>query len=650
MTRVTVISLLLLGLVTGGMTPVSGDTTDADPAGHWTLNLDDWTGQDARTWGTRIVDLDGNVHRIGMLEAPGPAILVFINSWCPVSRRYTVELNRLHEAALAHDIAFYGVISDPLSTAAQAREFAEAYEIGFPVLFDGSGDLARRLDPVVTPEVFVVSVHDDVLYRGRIDNRFESIGVLRNQITSHDLAGVISNIASGSVELPTRTTPVGCVFEAWKEPVPETVTWHRDIAPLLTANCVECHRNDGVAPFALDTYQHASARAQMLSLVTSAEIMPPWRAVEGFGLFRDERHLSERQKDLFSAWADAGTPLGNPDDSIPAVQWPERDWQTGEPDMVVEMIEPYAVSAGGPDIYRYFVIPFELLRERAVSAIEFLPGDPSVVHHANLFVDYSGRARRQDAQDDEPGFSVFGTGDFFDYSGEGEAWGIGGWTPGVDPYVLPEGYAMWLPVGGGDIVFEIHYHPSGKATVDQSRMAFYFTDKPVRHWVDGMVIGTQNLVIPADSDDYWRHITMDVPVDVTLVDILPHMHFLGAEAKAVATLPDGSHVPLVHVKNWDLRWQNIFFFREPLFLPAGSRIDGWVRFDNTALNPYNPSSPPKTVGWGWGSDEEMAEFWISFVLDDPSKREQFISASWSSWYGTATLTEPVPDLEDLEIR
>lgn len=611
---------------------------------------DAWSGQVAHVYGTRVVDLDGNVHRIGTDTGVRPVVLLFMNAFCPVSSRYAPELNDLAEFADAQGASFYGVMSGPYLTVGEARNFVADHGFHFPVIFDPSGDLALRLNPAVTPEAFVIDTRDDVIYRGRIDDRFEAIGVLRNLITSHDLKDAIAKVGTDDDPQPVSTTPVGCVFEGWDAGrLPESVTYNQDIAPLLAANCTECHRNGSIAPFPLDTYVDAKRRARMLAFVTREQIMPPWRAVEGFGSFRDERHLSDRQVALLAAWAEAGAPLGEDVEALPETVWPDPEWRTGEPDLVLAMEEPFAIPATGPDIYRYFVIPFELLEERAVSAIEFQPGDERVVHHANIFVDYSGRARRADARDDEPGFSVFGTGSFFDYSGEAETWGIGGWTPGVDPYALPDNHAMWLPAGAGDIVFEIHYHLNGKATEDRSRIGLTFTDETVAHWVDGLVIGTQQLAIPPESDTYWRHVRMEVPAPLTLVDIMPHMHYLGAEAKAIATLPDGTQIPLVHVEEWDLRWQNIYFFREPVRLPAGSTIDGWIRFDNTSSNPYNPTLPPKTVTWGWGSDEEMMEFWISFVLDDWRERDRVINASWETWSGNPRWDRPVPDLADLNL-
>ena len=614
----------------------------SDPA-----DFSGWKGETVDVIGVRVVDLDGQIHRIGVDDSTRPAVLVFMNNYCPVSNRYAPELQAFADLAAEADIDFYGVMSDPTITSEEARQFATEYGIDFPIIFDGSGDLALRLDPLATPEAFVVGTDNQVVYRGRIDDRFASIGILRNTFSSHDLLDVMAGLEAGETIVPYRTMPVGCIFEAWDHGMPETVTYTRDIAPLLNANCVQCHREGGVGPFAFETYEQAKRRAKMISLVTLQGLMPPWRAAHGFGSFRDERHLSDRQIALISAWDDAGAPLGEPEAMLPPPNWPPDGWTLGEPDLVAEMAESYEIPATGPDIYRYFVIPIELFGETAVKALEFRPGDTTVVHHANVFIDYSGRARREDAKDDEPGFSVFGTGGFFDYNGEQETWGIGGWTPGAQPYRLPDDMGMWFPAGQGDVVFEIHYHLSGKATTDQSRMAFYYADEPVSKWVDGFVIGTQELNIAPGDNNYWRQFHMDIPVDLTLVDMLPHMHYIGKQAIAVATLPDGETIPLIHIEKWDFRWQNVYVFREPIDLPAGSRIDAWFSFDNSSTNPYNPADPPVDVTWGWGSNEEMCEIWVSFVLDDWNQRDSVITASYDSWYQDTTLRSPPPTLEEL---
>ena len=167
----------------------------------------------------------------------------------------------------------------------------------------------------------------------------------------------------------------------------------------------------------------------------------------------------------------------------------------------------------------------------------------------------------------------------------------------------------------------------------------YFADEPVSRYVDGVVIGTQDLRIPPGEENYWRRFSMDVPAGMTLTDVTPHMHFLGREFIAIATLPDGSETPLVRIADWDFRWQNTYAYRAPVHLPAGSRIDAWVRYDNTADNPQNPALEPETVTWGWETTDEMSELWIGFVPDSPADRQEIASASERSWYRQAHVSD-----------
>jgi hypothetical protein len=615
---------------------VSADSVPPDYAG--------WRGQTVDVFGKRLVDVRGQVHRLGIDHDVAPFILVFIDQDCPVSRRYAPELNGYHNQAKAAGLQFYGVVSDSLMSAEDARAFALDYGFEFPVLWDPSGDLAMRVEPTITPEVFVISPDNSVLYRGRFDNRFASITVLRSSFTSRDLLDVIETYRDGGQLIPRRTAAVGCYFEAWDDrDIPETVTYTRHISPIISANCVECHRHGSVAPFPLETYEQVKRRARMISFVTTEGIMPPWPAARGYGHFRDERHLSKRQIALLSAWADRGAPRGEPDQALPPPVWPSPDWLMGEPDLVIEMDQDFHVPAGGKDIYRYFVIPVEVPSDRHIVGLEFRPGDPQAVHHSLVYIDYTGRARQADADDEDYGFSVFGTGGFMDSSDPNTAIYIGGWAPGIDPIDLPPGYGVPLKGRAGDAVFEIHYRPTGKATKDRSRIGLYFAKEPVSHVVAGTVAGTLDVDIAPEDGTYWRQVYMDVPADIQLIGVSPHMHYIGKEVRAVATLPDGSKIPLLYIADWNFRWQNVYMYRQPLALPAGSRIDAWFKFDNSSDNPNNPHIPPGRVRWGWSSDEEMCELWMRFVADDPQSRYMVRHAGNQSWRRAADLSKPPPD-------
>ncbi len=588
-----------------------------------------------------VLDVDGQILRLGGDTSPEPFVVVMLDVGCPIVRRYAPQLNDIAKRAEGSGLRFYGVLSDSELSWPQARKFRDEFKLSFSVLMDASGSLAARLRPKVVPEAFVIDASDTLVYRGRIDDRFAAPGRPRARVTRHDLLDALAAVARGDRPLVVRTEPVGCEFEGWGDDLPENVTWARNVAPILNAHCVECHRAGAVGPFPLDTYKRARRRARMMARVVGDGLMPPWYATAGHGSFRDERVLTEREKGLLLRWAKTGAKEGKAGEAPPAPTFPDTGWRLGTPDLEFALPRPFEVPADGDDVYRYFVIPANLTRDLDVAAFDFLPGDASVVHHCIAYVDYSGWARKQEAKDPEPGFAVFdNTNGLLKSIGRGEIIAIGGWAPGSQAYLLPKGYGMKIPKGG-DLVLEIHYHLTGKATRDQSRCALYLAKAPITRWVEGLVIGTETLAIPAGDAAYWRHVSMAVPASMDLLDIGPHMHFLGKEVEVRATLPDGSVERLLKAA-WDFRWQSVYAYRTPVHLPKGSRIDAWFRFDNSAANPYNPHAPPKKVRWGWGSNDEMCELYLTIVPDDPKSLPALERSSIESWFRDAAGGEGPP--------
>lgn len=582
--------------------------------------------------GTRVLSIDGQILRIGGASASQTSVVVFLDPACPIASRYAPELNEHFDQARRAGLDFHAVISDPLVTPREARAFRDQAELRYPIIHDATGGLAKALMPTVVPEAFVIDVDDRVVYRGRIDDRFVAIGRVRQHVTSHDLRDAIAAAATGKSITPSRTTPIGCVFEAWKDELPTAVTYTRHVQPILEANCVTCHRPGGAGPFSLDTFELAKRRARMIGVVTEDRRMPPWPADPHIQRFRDQRTLTERDIALLSAWAANGMPRGDEADALPRTHHPQG-WSLGEPDAVVMMEEPYELPATGPDQYRRFVIPSPFKNATTIVAFDFQPGDPQVVHHVNIFHDTTGQARRRDLADAGPGYDAFGNQDGIDNATAWEIDGtpVGGWAPGSPGYQLPDGIGMYLEAGG-DIVVEIHYHLSGKATSDQSRIAFYTAKSPVQRYADGFVMGSFDVDIPAGESDYVRHIYMDVPADMQLIDLFPHMHFLGTEMWAEATTPTGEKIPLIRIRDWDFRWQAVYQFPNPVHIPRGSRIDAWFRYDNSAGNPDNPASPPVDVSWGWQSGDEMLEIWATTVYTNASDSAALNAAAFASFY------------------
>ena len=222
----------------------------------------------AQIIGARFLDVDGNIRRLGDENGAGPAAIVFVDKECPVSARYLGELNAFATEANKHGIDFYAVMSSPHRSWSDAKALRDDYGLDFPVLFDPSGDLAARLDPVTLGEAFVINEKDRMIYRGRIDDRFAGIGQLRRVIRNHDLLEAY-RAAFDPNAAPRATAPIGCYFEAWKKPALDRLaTYTRDIEPILAANCAECHQEGGIAPFSLQTYEKALERSGMLEYVT----------------------------------------------------------------------------------------------------------------------------------------------------------------------------------------------------------------------------------------------------------------------------------------------------------------------------------------------------------------------------------------------
>lgn len=389
-------------------------------------------------------------------------------------------------------------------------------------------------------------------------------------------------------------------------------TYTRDVAPILYANCAECHRPGEVAPFSLLSYVDASKRADWIAEVVEAGLMPPWRAAEGYGHFVAERRLSANDKKILSDWTAAGAPEGDPRDLPPPPSFSDG-WQLGEPDIILEAPHAVDVPADGRDIFHHFIIPLEFEQNVEVTAVEFRPGNPKVVHHAVILLDESGLARQRDRSTPEPGYNTTGS------LGVPLAGILNIWAPGVSARHLTGDVTLVLPKKA-DVVVQLHLHPSGKPEQDRSKIGLYLAKKPgQRHIMKRpFIFGPVTFDIPAGDTRHEVSSSITLPVDLTLTAVLPHMHLLGREMKVFAKLPDGSETPLIWIPDWNFNWQDQYVYREPVFLPKGTTVVVEAAFDNSADNPSNPTSPPKRVRFGEETTEEMCLAIFQAVAEHPS--------------------------------
>lgn len=574
----------------------------------------------ARRTTTRLkgVDLASKLQRLGERADCKAVVVAFLSTQCPISNGYLPQLNDLSTKYGRQGVEFYGVISDPSVTRADAIAHRDTFKIRFPVLFDGSGELRLTLAPTHTPHVFVLDAAGKGVYSGAIDDRYVQLGRKKETARSAYLEDAIKSIVSGHAVAITKTKPIGCLMEA---PPNKTasgqVTFTRDIAPIIQSNCASCHRPGQSAPFALLSYDDVSAHANQILEVTKSRFMPPWKPEAGFTRLRDEMRLTRHELSLLNAWVHSGKPQGDPADLPERIKFP-KGWQLGQPDLILKMDELFPIPADGPDIRQYFVIPSHLTEDRLIAAIEFHPGTPQAVHHASFYLDSYRVARRLDEQDPAPGYSGFG-GPQFRSQGT-----LNSWFPGMTPRKLPHPLGR-LVTKGSDIVAEIHYVTTGKPERDRSTIGLYFAKRSARQMVTEVQVGNQHIAIPGGEARHHERASYTVPVDTTLIDLIPHMHVLGREMKVWSKAPDGSAKPLLWIKDWDFNWQGQYAFAKPVRLRKGTRliVDAW--YDNSASNPLNPNSPPVEVRWGDNSTDEMLLCHFQCVCDSIDEMNELVA-------------------------
>ena len=400
----------------------------------------------------------------------------------------------------------------------------------------------------------------------------------------------------------------------------KAVTYNRDIAPIVYRTCSSCHRPGEAGPFSLLTYSDVKKHARQIADLTESRVMPPWLPEPQSSKFADELRLSDEEIRLIQTWVDQGEVEGDPLDLRPAPKFAEG-WRLGQPDMILTAEKAFILPAQGTDTYWNFIFRVPIRETRWVKAIEIRPGDKRYVHHANILVDREEESRGRET---EPGAGFGG----MEIQIESQVFDPDShllfWKPGTIPYVEPEGMALRLDKGT-DLILNTHMQPSGKPEVIQPSIGIYFTSHAATKFP--MLLQLENdakLDIPAGEKNFLVSDDFTLPVDVELMAIYPHAHYLGKDLQAFATLPDGTKETLIHIAQWNLNWQAVYRYETPVRLPKGTMVSLRYVYDNSEGNAMNPSHPPVRVKGGNRSTDEMCHLWLQVlpVNFDPSRSSE----------------------------
>lgn len=388
-----------------------------------------------------------------------------------------------------------------------------------------------------------------------------------------------------------------------------TVTYYKDVAPIIYSQCSVCHRPGESGPFSLLTFEDVKRHAAQIATVTKSRFMPPWQPQAGYGEFAEERRLTDAQIQTIQQWVAGGELPGNRrnEPKRPAFS---SEWQLGAPDLVLNVNQPYHLPADGGEVFWNFVIPVPVKEERWVRAIEVRPGNAKVFHHANVILDRAGSARRLEPKPGAgfEGMDITVQEDSFDPDSH-----FLSWKPGSEPVVEPDGMA-WKATPGMNLVLNVHLRPTGKPETINPEIGLYFT--PHAQTKFPMLVQLEHdgaIDIAPGEKDFLVSDDFTVPVDLHVLEIYPHAHYLAVLMEGYATLPDGTRKWLIRIPHWDLSWQGVYRCKQPVFLPRGSVISMRYHYDNSSANVRNPNQPPKRVTAGNGSKDEMGHLWLQVL-------------------------------------
>ncbi len=381
------------------------------------------------------------------------------------------------------------------------------------------------------------------------------------------------------------------------------LTWADSVATIFYRNCTYCHNPSGIAPFSLLTYQDAYNYRLTISPSVANGIMPPWLADTTYKRYAHERVLTSTERNAILDWVAAGAPEGSSANTPPPPVYSNEGILTLTPDLELQIPTYTSKASATQDDYVCFVLPTGLTTDKKLRAFEIVPGNPALVHHALVYVDASTNYQAD---------TVSGL-----CSGPTDGL-VGGYTPGALPTVFPGqgniNFGYTIPAGS-NIVLAMHY-PYGTAGMQDStkiRLYFYDDATPIREINSAPALQEWNFTIPADSITSVSTSFSNIPINLSLLSVFPHMHLLGKSIEAFGVAPSNDTIPLVRINRWDFHWQEFMFFRNIVKLPANTVLYGNAVYDNTTNNHDNPNNPPVDVTAGLNTTDEMFLVYFHFL-------------------------------------
>ena len=545
---------------------------------------------DMRVGDFSLLDQHGYFHHMSWYDNRKAIVLLVQANGSAAFEAAVPQFQALH-ATHKDDFQFF--MLNPLGQS-RASVIAAVGAAGdaIPVLIDDAQIIAESMDVRVAGEALVYDPRSfRLVYRGPVTG-------LQSALTQLDVGQAVTNPV-----VATRGEAI--TYAARDRNMTRTVSYEKEVAPILAENCASCHREGGIAPFALNNHAMAQGWSPMIREVLMTKRMPPGQIDPHVGDFVNSYTISPEDQQTLLHWIAQGSQRDGSIDPLAELEWPPTEWAFGEPDLIVN-VPPQTIPATGVLDYINVVVPFEgLTEDRWVRASQYIAGDRTVLHHTlNSIIPPNATGRQRflgGGSPDDPSITAY--------------------IPGAAPYHEPENTGGLLRAGS-QLALQLHYTTNGRETVDASQIGIWFY--PEGYVPEKRMSGQCACIFTADwtpipphDPDFEQSKSVTVPRDAYLHAFLPHMHFRGKRMRFEAQYPDGTTEELINIANYNYNWQLRYQLREPKLVPAGTVIVATGAFDNSTQNKANPD-PDRLVPWGQQSWDEMFFGSISWQYVEPA--------------------------------
>jgi hypothetical protein len=537
----------------------------------------------------RLVDNNSKGHELFYYKNSAAIVVVSYDAASPFAAQAAAAVQAMKTAYAGKNVTFLMLDSNPADTEAGVTAAAKSAGFDVPVLIDDAQLVGESLGVSHVAQAFVIQPKTwKVVYSGPVDDRFAGAKPIRGAAKAAYVKDAVDALIAGqSVKVPSvKLASPSLAFPGRDHQADfAKISYEKQVAPVLAKNCVACHSEGGIGPFAMTSYEMVKGFAPMIREAVRTDRMPPYNADPHLLPLKDSMNLTNADQQLLVHWIEAGAPRGEGADPLKLNAKPAPEWELGTPDKIITL-PAFAVPASGVVDYQNPSVMNDMTEGRWLRASQVKAGDRRAVHH--LLSN-----------------------------------GVGGYAVGAETTVYPQGTGTWV-APGQKFQFQMHYTPYGKATTDTTRVGLYFYPKGEDPTIvrRSAVIANIGIEIGPNEPRHQETAYITFPADATLFTVFPHAHYRGENAQVFLKKPGSDKEELIlSLPKYDFNWQRGYDFATPLAIPAGTKLITRYEYDNSANNPANPD-PTIKVTWGEQSFEEMQYTALGFRWNDETAQDQ----------------------------